>query len=348
MPDLRRVTPTGLMVMSAKDMHADREGWLRLRRYREGVGYCIGSSDVPSILGIKDAGTALAVWHEKVHLIETPDNEAMFWGRMDEDTTARYWRDRNRSVTRTVGLIAAESTPWAQASLDRMVLECPLDRGVKCAVEVKHRGAFGSRRLHAEVPDDMLAQMCWQIFVSGYDHVHYAARIGGNVYKQGVVRAEDNREVIDFVVAEVTQFRSKHLAGRGAEVEPPWPIEDKAAHLIDLDSQLYPTRVGELEVAEIGEVMELAMLRRKAADAKAEADKQKARILQLAKGAELLTFAGEPAIMFKHTSRSKVDLDMLRENFPEAYEAAVSQTSSYTLEIAKPYVVKKAPKDPEE
>lgn len=371
---MRRVTPAGVMVMTAKEIAEDRPAWLRARRFREGVGYCIGSSDMPSILGIKDAGTPVKVWHEKVRGIEQADNPAMMWGRLDEDTTARYWRNRNRSAVQAVGLIANVEQPWHQTTLDRLVLECPITPGLRrgCGLEIKHRGAFGSRRWHAVLPDDVLGQMCHQLFVTGFEHMHYAVRIGGNEYRQGVVRAEEDAETIRFVLRHANAFRDEYLGGEfvpvldpdgipsgrlswvGREVEPPWPIDDRAASLIDLDALLHPERDGVVEAEDLGDLMEFAAIRARVNALKKEHDKAKARLLRLAAGARWVTTptANGPELAFEFAprGRTKVDLDRLRERYPAVYAdpEVVTQTTSWQINIAKPYQAAKVATPEEE
>jgi putative phage-type endonuclease len=371
---MRKVTPNGVIVMSAKEMVEDRERWLRLRRFRDGVGYCIGSSDLPSILGIKDAGTPLHVWHAKVHGTEQPDNPHMLWGRLHEATIARYWRDRNRSAVRAIGLVAAADRPWAQASLDRAVLTCPLDaRSGVCALEIKTRGPFGSRRFHKDLPDDVLAQVCWQLIVSGYEHVHYAILVGGNDYRQGVVRAVEDAATISFVLSRAEAFRDSYLAGEfvevpvhergkldppvrwvGREVEPEWPIEEKAASLIELDKMLHPERADVRQVQEVGEVIALAEARARLAVASAAERVAKARVLRQADGARWVTTATDNgsalAYEFAPRENTKVDLDRLKERYPEAYEdpEVVIHSTSWQINIADAYKVKKHSDEPEE
>ncbi len=375
---MRRVTPTGLMVMTAREMIDDREAWLRARRFREGVGYMIGSSDIPSILGLPESGTPVKVWHEKVHGLEQPDNPNMMWGRLHEDTISRYWRNRNRSAVRAIGLVAQVARPWAQASLDRAVQLCPLDGSSgTCALEIKTRGAFGSRRFHRDLPDDILAQVVWQLIVSGYDHLHYAILVGGNGYTQGVVRASEVAEIITYVLRKVEAFRSDHLAGAflpetewsellqedvatgrtiwvGREVEPVWPIEEWAGSLIELDKMLHPERDGILTLDDTSLVTELAELRAAAAALKKKQDQVQARLAQLAAGARFLTVNTDsgPQLAAEYAPRgkSRVDLSMLKERYPAAYDdpEVVSHSTSWQLSIAKPYQVKKPKTQPEE
>jgi putative phage-type endonuclease len=359
-PTLRRVTPSGLLVMPARTIQADREAWLAARRYNDRVGYCIGSSDVPAILGIEGAGNPVKVWYEKVRGLNQPETPEMMWGRLHEDTIARYWRDLNRAAVQNVGLIASASEPWNQTTLDRKVIVCPLVKRKagrspgeeptetateRCALEIKTRGAFGSMRYHNELPDDVFGQILHQLFCTGYDHIHYAILKGGNTYRQGVVRAEEEAETMAYVMRRVREYRAAHLAGLGQEVEPVWPIEDKAAQLIDLDGMLHPDRDGIREIEEVGPVLTFAEVRARYNALKKDYDRAKAELLRLAAGARYVTTGTDDgsqlAYEFSPRNRTKVDLDALRENYPKAYAdpAIVQQTTSWQLDLAKPYQV---------
>lgn len=341
------------MILTAKQIEDDRRAWLEARRFRDGVGYCLGSSEVPAILGVAHAGNPVKLWHVKVNKLEQPDNPNMFWGRMDEETTARYWRDRNRCVTQKIGLISRADAPWHQTTLDKRVVECPLPEGGRnvCGLEVKHRGPYSHRRWHVELPDDVLAQMCHQIYVTGFDHMHYAVRIGGNEYRQGVVRAEEEHDTINYIVRQVNEYRAAYLAGYGREVQPEWPIDEHAASLIELDAMLHPERDGIKEIEETALVTEFATARAKYNAAKKAVDRAKAALLQLADGAEFVTTptdnGSQLVFHFQKGGRDSVDSSILREKYPTAAaDPEVFRSSTFwTLKVAKPYQVKI---DPEE
>ena len=182
----RRVTPTGRLILPAD---ADRAAWLTARRQG------LGSSDMAAVLGISRYGNALSVYHDKTGglPLEGDDSEPALWGRAIEDTVAREWARRNRSVVRRVGLVANVDRPWQMCTLDRRVLECPLADGrERCAVEIKCRAAFKAGQWRTGCPDDVLAQTLWQADVCGYDHIHVGVLIGGNDYRQFVVRVADH------------------------------------------------------------------------------------------------------------------------------------------------------------
>jgi putative phage-type endonuclease len=343
----RRVTPAAHLVLPYRTIAENRAAWLAARRWRDGVGYCIGSSDVPPILKVQYTGPARRVWLEKRGTLPPHDNEKMYWGRRKESMIAEEWARRNRSVIRNVGLIANTGLPWAQCTLDRMVTECPLDRTVRqrCALEVKNRGAFGtSRRWHAEVPDDILAQGAWQLIVTGYDHIHVAALIGGDDYRQAVVRWDD--ELADYVRTEVVQWREQYLV---AEVEPPFEPDKAAAHL-ELDALMHPDRAGQREIGldEIGDVIDLAALRIKANAAVREKNRAQALLAEHARGARDVTFGDRLAYSYEPSAYDRVDLAKLAEEYPAAYAACVENRTKWTLKIApdyKPSTTEEGPTD---
>jgi predicted phage-related endonuclease len=247
---------------------------------------------------------------------------------------------RNKSVIHSVGLIANVDKPWHQTSLDRVVDECPLDRRIKsrCALEIKTRNAFGSRRWHVELPDDILAQIAHQLFVSGFEHLHYGVLIGGNEYRQGVVRAANEADTIVYVIDLADRFRATYLR-EGAEVEPPWDLDLAPQSVIDLDAARYPDRVGDIDVHDIGDVITLADLR---ARKNVLGREEKAAVAQLrrhAHGARFLLFGGEPAAEFVPRSKIHIHTDVLAEKYPDVWNdpEVVEFRTYYQLELAPAY-----------
>lgn len=329
----RRVTPGAVLVLPARATTDDRERWLAARRWREDVGYCIGSSDLPPIMGVEFTGPARRVWREKRGELPDHDSEAMYWGRRLEGTIADDWARRNKSVIRNVGLVASVALPWAQCTLDRMVTECPLDRTTRsrCALEVKCRNAYGGRRWHSDVPDDVLAQGMWQLIVTGYDHLHIAALIGGNDYRQTVLRRDD--AVATYLTDTVTDWRERYLVGG---VEPPFEPDKAAAHA-ELDEMMHPDRVGEVDLDGIGDVMTYAELAVRRNHYTKAAKRARALLLEHAHGARYVKFGNELAYELAPSNRSHVNLDRLAEQFPDAYAACVDHNGSWSVRLATAY-----------
>ena len=317
----RRVTPTAVRLLPAD---APRDEWLARRR--DGIG----SSDVAAILGVADKHTAVHVYHDKRGDLVDDAGEAALWGRLLEEPVAREWARRNRSVIQRVGLVAHVDEPWQMATLDRQVLECPMDRTVKkrCALEVKCRSAYKANRWRSDVPDDVLAQGVWQMRVTGYDHIHVAVLLGGNEFKQTVIRHEERME--RYVLREVERFRTESLL---AGVEPAWDL-NKAAALIEMDALMHPDRVGEISLDEVGEVMEYAERSARKGAAERALKESRAGLARLARGAQTVTFGGELAFEFNPVSKRSVDLERLAERHPAAYADCVTEKTHYQIRLA--------------
>lgn len=337
------ITPTGRLVMSAEDMRVDRSAWLAARRQGPGVkrAYRIGASEVPSILDLEGVDTPAHVYRRKVYGIDTPTNEAMMWGSLLEDPIAVEWCRRNRAVIDEIGLVARAGDDWALATIDRRVRECPVYKDTphgECLLEVKNAGFQTASRWRDDLPDRILAQMLFQLWVTGYGHGHYAVLVGGNTMKQGIIYADREAELTDYIIKEVRKFRTEHLL---AEVEPSWDGTSKAAKMIELDKATHPERVGELDINGVDAVHEYA----KAAAAESVAAKQKerakAKLAQLADGALVVKFADHYAYGYRPTRRTSANLDRLAEKYPDAYAdpEIVRETNGYAINIGKDFKV---------
>lgn len=362
------ITPTGRLVLYPDELGG--EEWLAARRWRhpgdlpgmeyeerpqrvdggmwKRLGYRIGSSDVPSILDLPGADTPAHVYRAKVYDIRPEVNEAMTWGHLNEPAIALEWCRRNHAVIDEIGLVAKENAPWHQSTIDRRVRECPIyttatsgaDVPQECLLEVKNVDAHTAMRWHKEIPDRIYAQLLHQLYVTGYGHAHYACLVGGNRMKQGIIYADRERKVMDYVIAEVERFRNEHLL---TGVEPEWDVSEKPDKMIALDEATHPERVGTLDIEGIGEVMAYAQASRNASDAETEREKAAARVRQIADGREFLMFADEPAARIGKTTRTYCRLDKLKERYPDAYAdpEVVYEKSSHTIYIDKAYKVKK-------
>lgn len=332
------ITPTGRLVLPPG--HIGDEQWLEFRRMRADVPgkYCIGSSDVPSILDLDGVDTPVHVYRQKVKGVKTAVNEAMIWGHLNEPTIAARWCQINRAVIDEIGLVSREGTPWHQSTIDRRVRECPVDRSGECLLEVKNVGYATGIRWHREIPDRILAQIIHQLYVTGYAHAHWAALIGGNQLKQGIIYADRETKLMKFIIGEVERFRDEHLI---AGVEPRWDSTSKPDKMIELDNATYPNRAGEVDIEGVGAVMAYAEA---AAEAGAATKRRKAlaaELRQLAGGAEVVTFSGERAYWYGEGHGTNVDLMKLKERWPDAYDACVTENTWPVLNVDKVYKPKR-------
>ncbi|HEY8985700.1 MAG TPA: YqaJ viral recombinase family protein [Streptomyces sp.] len=325
----RKVTPTGRLILPAD---ADRAAWLTARRSG------IGSSDIAAILGISRYGNALSVWHDKTGglPLESDDSEPALWGRAFEETVAREWARRNRSVVRRVGLVAHVDRPWEMCTLDRRVLECPLADGAeKCAVEIKCRDKMKASTFRKGVADDVLVQTLWQAIVCGFDHIHAAVLIGGNDYRQFVVRTADHAQLVDDLRA-AGERAWQQITNR----RPPVLAHDADPDvLLDLYGRLHPDRAGTVDLTRDVDTQEAV---EDYLDAHAEmtaAEKRKkaakARILSGLGGAEAATVLDKPYVSLDERTKRAADLSRLAERWPDAYADCVEDRTHYQLNIPR-------------
>ncbi|MEI5100361.1 YqaJ viral recombinase family protein [Streptomyces sp. PmtG] len=325
----RKVTPTGRLILSAD---ADREAWLTARRSG------IGSSDVAAILGISKHGNALAVWHDKTGglPLESDDSEPALWGRIDEEGIAREWARRNRSVVRRVGLVANVDRPWQMCTLDRRVLECPLADGrEKCAVEVKCRDKMKTHLFRKGVADDVLVQTLWQADVCGFDHIHAAVRLGGNDYRQFVIRVADHADLVaDLRTAGANAWQQ--ITDR----RPPVLADDADPDvLLDLYDRLHPHRAGAVDITRDIDTQDAVADYLDAHNDYVAAEKRKkaakARILAGLGGAEAATVLDRVHVALDERSKQWTDVARLAERWPEAYEDCVEDRTYRQISIPR-------------
>lgn len=325
----RRVTPTGRLILPAD---ADRDAWLRARRNG------LGSSDIAAVLGISRYGNALSVWHDKTGglPLEGDDSEPALWGRLLEENVAREWARRNRSVVWRVGLVANIERPWQMCTLDRRVLECPLADGrEKCAVEIKCRDKMKAGQFRRGVADDVLVQTLWQADVCGYDHIHVGVLIGGNDYRQFVIRVADHTELI----ADLRSAGARAWEQITTRRPPVLAADADPDVLLDLYEQLHPERAGTVDITRdvdtqdaIGDYLDAhadltaAEKRKKAA---------KARILAGLGGAEAATVLDRTFVSLDERSKQWTDTARLAERWPEAYADCVEDRTHRQINIPR-------------
>lgn len=340
-----RAAPPYRLVLRAD---APRAEWLAARR----TG--IGSSDVPQILGVSEWGSAQHVYYDKRGELPERDDvgEAALWGQLHEETVAREWARRNRSVVRRVGLVARKDPGMSHhmCTLDRLCTECPLNRAERerCAVEIKTRNAFVAGKWKRSVPDDVLSQCLWQLHVTGYDHIHVAVLIGGNDFRQFVIRRKDHVELIGNIVTVVDRLWRDIALGH----VPPLTGEEPADAMLDLYDALYPDRSGyanldeypALSVAAIGELHAYEVGRLAAKEREREKGAARVAMVQMLGPHRVAVLNGETAYELReYPGRERCDFTRLAERYPEAYAECVSRKPYDQLVIAKEHRLSELP-----
>lgn len=323
------VTPTGQLVLPAG---ATRDVWLEKRR--EGIG----SSDLPAVMGLSGYSSPTHVYLDKRGDLppEKDFSEPAWFGVLFEDPLAHDWARRNRTVVEPVGIVAFERDPWQMCSLDRLCTECPLDRSKKslCALEVKCRNAFKATLWREGPPDDVLAQVLWQILVTGLDHIHVFCLIGGNDPRQYVVRRDDHSKLVALLDMEAARLWWDHIV---PGIPPAVTGEEPPDAMIDLYERLHPEREGFVQLMREPEKIDpVSDYLAAVADASAAEKRRKQALATMygnLGGAQLAMVGDRPLYSIGWSKRSKVDMELLRQKHPEAYRECVTQGGHDRIEI---------------
>lgn len=173
----------------------NREQWLADRR--KGVG----GSDAAAVLGLSKWKTPLDVYLDKRgEVADTPDNEAMLWGRALEPVIRQQYAERTGRVVRVPdGIIQHPDHPFMLASLDGMTSDRRVVE-IKTARTGQDWGEIGSD----EVPMAYLLQVQHYMAVTGYAVADIAVLIGGSDFRLYEVPAD--RELQDMLIAGEAEF----------------------------------------------------------------------------------------------------------------------------------------------
>lgn len=242
----------------------ERARWLTERK----TG--IGASDIAALLGLSPWKSALALYAEKIGAVDDDDRdaEALEWGLILEPVVcATFGRRTNRCVTPSGMLLrsTAPAAPFALATLDAW---CSVgDRA--WPLEIKTTGAHRSADWSEGPPPAYVAQVQWQMLVTGSPRATIACLIGG----QKLVWADVERDEV--MLARMVEAAREFW--RCVESETPPPADGSDASRAAL-SALYPLDSGAMvdlpaALCEAADRLEAAKGRRKDAEAEiAEAE----------------------------------------------------------------------------
>lgn len=285
----------------------------------------IGSSDIPAILGYSPYRSAGHVWAEKRgELPHDEGGEAAVWGTLLEPVIAARWADLHGTALAEVPTLRhTEHAHWI-ASLDRLVLDgCEL--GGRCGLEIKAHSEWKAGSWREDVPDAVLAQTQWQLLVTGLDHLHVAALIGGQRLVEHLVTPDP--ALLTYIAAAADGLWAAVLSGER-------PAVDSAELLLDLLDRLFPNREGVLDVpaglaAQLrADYAEAAATERAGKTAKTAA---KASAALLLGPYQELSVEGRIVATYKPDLRQAVDTDRLKAEFPDAHAACVTKNPTVPI-----------------
>lgn len=169
------------MKVLLENVSENREKWLAIR------SSTIGSSEIPTVVGLNKWQTPLQLWMEKTgRAAPKEDNDAMRLGRLLESFIGeKFARDNNKHVAAANVLLSHPVHEAFTASPDFWVLETDFADGatpvglVECK-NVNYRRADEWR--DGNCPDHAQLQLQWQLAITGLSGGYVAGLIGAQVY----------------------------------------------------------------------------------------------------------------------------------------------------------------------
>lgn len=290
---------------------APREVWLKART----AG--IGGSDALACLGLDPWKTRLEVYLDKLGTApEREQTDRMRWGQIVEAALLEWFTDRTGLKIKRLGLLRSLENGWQLASLDAQAEDGGI---VECKNTGWHRrGEWAD----GQVADGAEAQSQHYLDVTGASHAWAVAQIGGE--PPIIRRIERDPELI------------RHI--RAAELEVWRMVQDGTPPAIeggqasdDLLKRLFPVgKPGGRLIAD-SELIVRLFEDREAHQAAAieEATKRAVRNhikARMGDATELVDRNGRVLATWDNRSKTKVDVPLLRERFPEAAAAVLSET----------------------
>ena len=153
----------------------DRQAWLQERRKY------LGASEVAAVCGLCPFGSPLTVWASKRGILTMQDSSALQMGRLFEGPLLAYYAAKNQRRLTQPGLQVKD---WRCATPDAIA------DGAR-NVQVKVVCGRLAWKWADGVPVYVLAQVQWEMFVTGLAITDVVACIGGTDYREFQVLRDD-------------------------------------------------------------------------------------------------------------------------------------------------------------
>lgn len=213
----------------------------------------IGGSDIAAVAGLNPYKSAYELYLEKrgelpVAPADPQEKQRLLFGHLLEDAIANAYcivrgerEGREVRVRRDSMSLNRADTPWAFAHIDRRVVGEHRGLELKNVGPHAHFESWGPEGSD-QVPDHMLIQCQWYMWITGYHTWDLAALHGGNDLRIYTINY-DPALVIDLVRAgEEFWF---HVENK-TSIEPDWSARSTS----DLLRRVYKTTTGEVRHAD--------------------------------------------------------------------------------------------------
>lgn len=296
----------------------------------------IGGSDVGIICGVNNYTSIRQLYLQKTGQLEedersvfTDSVERMHFGHILEPVVAdEYVRRTETKVTISPATVCHKDYRWARANIDRFIVD---ENGKPIGIlECKTAGSnMLSAWETADIPRSYYYQVQWYLFVTGLKMAAIACLVGGNkFFYYDIPRDED---VIKEIFAAADKFWNYNVLNlvtpeyNGTDADEEMVNEENAEVIKGSEIVLEDDVDNELAQALFnikGQLKELE-----------KAEKElKNRIKDKMKENEVALTA-DFIIKWSLVNQSRVDSKMLKEDYPDVYEACLKQSSYRKMTI---------------
>jgi len=302
---------------------------------REGIG----ASEIAALIGdgtIHPYLTALDVWNSKMGVAAPQQvGEAAEWGNLLEHIVARVAQRRHGDeigkVHPSPGLVQHEQYPWMLATPDRVLTHGETPTAL-LEVKTVSRYVYQNSWLWGNPPDHIMIQVQQQMAVTGMPRTWVSVLVGGQWMPKPVLVERDD-DTIELLTKQGDAWWRRHI-GDGERPELTyhpsidagtfWPADEDAEPAVMLDDEQREIVERFTRAHEAKRVAEQA-LKRAAFDVRKLMDER----------TSLVDDDGKPLLSLREESRESIDVELLRERFPDVARECVKVASPRVLRIAK-------------
>lgn len=317
----------GCKVHSLARQFEDDEGW-HLARSKG-----IGGSDIAAIIGESSWKSPYDIWLAKTNQMpsnnEGQQSEAARWGNLLEDTIAYEWATRTKKhIVKIPVSLQSEECPFMLANVDGFVLS---DDGstIVGILEIKTTSIYNKEAWEVgPIPYYYVCQVTWYMHITGLKCCDIVCLVGGqHLYSHHLPKDPDlctrmTEAAAEFWNVNVQQLKEpkttaadlERLQAQEVETsEPTQPFVDES----DETSNLVTTYI-ELR----DKITALTKLK----------DTIYAQIWAAMQQHDNMVTQTN-FITLKRTQRRKCDMDLLKQEYPEAYDTCVTLNTTASLSI---------------
>jgi putative phage-type endonuclease len=287
----------------------------------------IGGSDAAAAIGESKWKDRYTLWEEKTGLVQPEDisgKDAVYWGTVLESIVAQeYARRANVQVRRVPRIIRHPKYPFMGAHLDRIIIN------TKGGLEIKttgHEGEEWGEEGTDEVPRNYFIQVQHYMACTAREFFNIALLAGGQRFKLYHVERDEgfigNLEALEAEFWNWVETRTPPPPETSDEANLRWPISvegevQASAEVIQSVAELARFKAVEKEAKEAQELMELTI---KAA---------------LGDTGDTLMAGTRKLCTWKSQENKRVDLDLLRTEYPDLVKQFTEVKTSRVLRLTK-------------